>query len=113
MIKYEDAKRLMLTSAGRTAVERVGLDDADGRILAEDIVSDVDMPPFNKSAMDGYACRREDLGLDGLTVIDEIPAGCQPGREIRPGTCARIFTGAPVPEGAETIVMQEHVERVG
>ncbi len=113
MIQYEEAKRLTMSFTSQPASERIGLDEADGRILAEDIVSDVDMPPFDKSAMDGYACRREDLGSEGLTVIDEIPAGRWPSREIRPGTCARIFTGAPMPGGADTVVMQEHVERDG
>lgn len=93
--------------------ERVDLEQADGRILAEDIVSDVDMPPFDKSAMDGYACRREDFELGRLKVIDEIPAGSEPRQNIRPGTCARIFTGAPVPDGADVVVMQEHTERDG
>jgi len=113
MIAYESAKSLMLASAKTLPGERIDLERADGRILAEDVVSDIDMPPFDKSAMDGYACRREDLWRGGLTVIDEIPAGRRPGQTIRPGTCARIFTGAPVPVGADTVVMQEHVNRDG
>lgn len=113
MISYEDAKRLMLASVMTPSVERVDVGETDGRILAEDIVSDLDMPPFDKAAMDGYACRHEDLGLGRLMVIDEIPAGRRPRQAIRPGTCARIFTGAPVPDGADTVVMQENVERDG
>ncbi|MBP7635708.1 molybdopterin molybdotransferase MoeA [Candidatus Ozemobacteraceae bacterium] len=113
MIQYEDAMRLMLASAHSPSHERVDFGDADGRILAEDIVSDIDMPPFDKAAMDGYACRRQDLELGRLTVIDEIPAGRTSLQTIRPGTCARIFTGAPVPAGADTVIMQEHVTRDG
>ncbi len=91
--------------------------DALGRVLAEDLVSKVDVPPLDNSAMDGYAVRAADLPLAGQAGADaavvslpqgqRIAAG-QVGASLQPGTCARIFTGAPVPEGADAVVMQEH-----
>ncbi|MBP7502267.1 MAG: molybdopterin molybdenumtransferase MoeA, partial [Aquabacterium sp.] len=91
--------------------------DALGRVLAEDLVSQVDVPPLDNSAMDGYAVRAADLPLAGQAGADaatvslpqgqRIAAG-QVGASLQPGTCARIFTGAPVPEGANAVVMQEH-----
>ena len=76
------------------------------RILAEDIISDIDMPPFDKSAVDGYACRKEDLDKK-LRVIEVIQAGQYPQKEIQEGECTQIMTGAPVPKGADKIVMVE------
>ena len=91
--------------------------DALGRVLAEDLVSKVDVPPLDNSAMDGYAVRAADLPLAGQAGADaavvslpqgqRIAAG-QVGASLQPGTCARIFTSAPVPEGADAVVMQEH-----
>ncbi len=113
MISYDEAKALMLGAARFLPTENLPLDEAAGRILAEDLHSDIDMPPFDKSAMDGYACRRKDLASSHLVVIEEIPAGVWPQKAISQGTCARILTGAPVPEGADCVVMQEHTERDG
>ncbi len=113
MITYDEAKSLMLAAAKLLPPENVALDAAVGRILAENIHSDIDMPPFDKSAMDGFACRREDIVKGLLTVIEEIPAGAWPQKIIREGTCARILTGAPVPKGADCVVMQEYTERDG
>ena len=91
--------------------------DALGRVLAEDVVSTVDVPPVDNSAMDGYAVRTADLPLAGQADVEvavaslpqgqRIAAG-QVGAMLKSGTCARIFTGAPVPEGADAVVMQEH-----
>lgn len=83
----------------------VPLLDALGRVLAEDVVSTLDVPPLDNSAMDGYALRARDAGLP-LPVSQRIPAGAV-GEPLAPGTAARIFTGAPVPEGADAVVMQE------
>ena len=83
----------------------VPLLDALGRVLAEDVVSTLDVPPLDNSAMDGYALRACDAGLS-LPVSQRIPAGAV-GEPLAPGTAARIFTGAPVPEGADAVVMQE------
>ncbi|MBI3601013.1 MAG: molybdopterin molybdotransferase MoeA, partial [Nitrospinae bacterium] len=92
--------------------ETVGLDSANGRILAEDIFSDIDIPPFNKSSMDGYAVISEDLtSLPAeLDVIEEIPAGYFPTKRVIKGTASKIMTGAPVSEGADAVVMVENTE---
>jgi molybdopterin molybdotransferase len=95
---------------------RVPLDDALGSVLAEPITSPLDIPAWTNSAMDGYAARAEDVrGASAarplqLRVIEQIPAGSFPSRPIGPGECARIFTGAPLPEGADTVVRQEDTD---
>ncbi|MCL3782151.1 molybdopterin molybdenumtransferase MoeA [Prolixibacteraceae bacterium JC049] len=89
--------------------ETIDLADAIGRVLAEDVVSDVNVPPFNKAAMDGFACKKADFH-NWMTVVEEIPAGHFPKEKIEEAQCARIMTGAAVPEGADTVIMIEHVE---
>jgi len=79
------------------------------RILAEDIKSDIDMPPFNKSAMDGYACRRADLH-ESLNVIEIIQAGYLPQKTVGKNECAKIMTGAIVPKGADFVAKVENTE---
>lgn len=88
--------------------------DADGRVLAQDLVSALHVPPQDNSSMDGYALRCADVTQPGvvLPVTQRIPAGHH-GQPLKPGEAARIFTGAPVPAGADTIVMQEDCEPVG
>ncbi|MBN1675849.1 MAG: molybdopterin molybdotransferase MoeA [Kiritimatiellae bacterium] len=110
MIPFEQAYETAMANVHRLPAEAVGLSDALGRILAEDVTSDMDMPPFDKSAMDGYACRREDLGAE-LTVLETVPAGRPPTRAIGKGECSKIMTGAMVPEGADCVVMVEYTER--
>ena len=79
-----------------------------GRILAIDVIADRDSPPFAKSLRDGYAVRAADCQITAeLLVVDEIPAGVMPQKTIGPGETARIFTGAPIPDGADAVVMQE------
>ncbi|MDP3310136.1 MAG: molybdopterin molybdenumtransferase MoeA, partial [Polaromonas sp.] len=87
--------------------------DADGRVLAVDVVSALQVPPEDNSAMDGYAVRSTELSDEGvaLRVSQRIPAGSS-GSALEPGTVARIFTGAPVPAGADAVVMQEDCEPV-
>ncbi|GAG35861.1 unnamed protein product, partial [marine sediment metagenome] len=109
MVSYEEAFRTVMQAAIRLGDERVAMDAARGRVLAADVVSDVDMPPFNKAAMDGYACRREDLGNE-LTIVETVAAGSVPGKSIGPNQCAKIMTGAVVPEGADCVVMVEYTE---
>jgi len=95
---------------------RVALDDALGQVLAENIISPLDIPAWTNSAMDGYAARGDDVrgaSLEHarvLTVIEQIPAGHFPTRAIGPGECSRIFTGAPLPEGADTVIRQEDTD---
>ena len=111
MIKYEDAYNIIINSAIRLKTERIDFEESVNRILAEDICADMDMPPFNKSAMDGYACRRCDLS-EILTVIEDIPAGRLPQKSISARQCAKIMTGAPVPDGADCVIMVESTEVV-
>jgi len=77
--------------------------------LAEDVKSDMDIPPFDKSAMDGFACRRADLGNE-LTVVEIIPAGHVPQKPIETNQCSKIMTGSMVPNGADCVIMKEYVE---
>jgi len=112
MILFEEAYEIVMQYAHPLGTEQVGLTDLLNRIIAEDIVSDMDMPPFDKSAMDGYACRRKDLpGI--LTVVEEIPAGKIPEKKISQNQCAEIMTGAMVPEGADCVIIVEQTEQVG
>lgn len=91
-----------------SSVDRVPLLQAEGRVLAEAQVSALQVPPQDNSSMDGYAVRCAELAAPGvvLPVSQRIPAG-HAGEPLQPGTCARIFTGAPMPAGADTVVMQE------
>lgn len=96
-------------------IERLPLAEAAGRVLAEDVHAVVAVPPADNSAMDGYALRHADLAValaKGLPVSQRIPAGQAP-QPLRPGTLARIFTGAMLPAGADTVVMQEDSEVLG
>lgn len=97
-----------------TGTDEVDTFDADGRVLAQDLISALHVPPQDNSSMDGYALRCADVGAPGvvLPVTQRIPAGHH-GQPLKPGEAARIFTGAPVPAGADTIVMQEDCEPVG
>ncbi len=108
MLSFEKALETVLGSARPLGAESVDITDAANRVLAEDVKSDMDMPPFNKSAMDGYACRRADIANE-LEVIETIPAGYMPSKSVGPGQCAKIMTGAVVPEGADCVVMKEYI----
>ncbi|WP_019500998.1 gephyrin-like molybdotransferase Glp [Pseudanabaena sp. PCC 6802] len=95
--------------------DRIALTDALGRVLARDVASAMDFPHFDNSAMDGYALRYEDLAqTTKLSIVDaDIPAGTGVPKPLERGQCARIFTGGMLPEGADTVVMQEDAERDG
>lgn len=93
-------------------IEAVTLAQARGRTLARDIHAPIDLPPFDNSAVDGYAVRHADLAPQSetaLTVAERLTAGRAAAQPIAPGTAVRIFTGAPMPEGADTVFMQEDV----
>ncbi len=92
---------------------KVSLKKAHGRVLLETIPATRDQPPFAASAMDGYAIRRESLGAETLAVIGESAAGARFKGEVRLGEAVRIFTGAPVPDGCDLVVIQENVTREG
>lgn len=90
--------------------EIVKLRDVAGRVLAENVVAPVDLPPFDNSAVDGYAVRADDLRADGetrLRIIDRVTAGRAADHALKTGEAVRIFTGAPMPAGADTVFMQE------
>jgi len=109
LISVEQAIENILAKAEPVEqVEQVEILEALNRVLAEDLYSTIDVPGYDNSAMDGYAVRSEDCQSSGcmLTVMQRIPAG-QVGSALEPGSAARIFTGAPVPEGADAVVMQE------
>jgi len=109
ILKFDDAFEIVMDSARRLGTERIDIDRALNRVLAETIVSDMDIPPFNKSAMDGFACRRADLANE-LTIIETVPAGSLPKKTIGQNQCAKIMTGAVVPEGADCVIMVEYTE---
>jgi len=109
MITHEEALEIILKNGCLNEKETVSLLDCNTRILAEDIFSDMNMPPFNKSAVDGYACKNEDLP-GPLRILEVISAGNMPQYDVVTGTCSKIMTGAPVPNGADTVVMVEDTE---
>ncbi|MDT8308849.1 MAG: molybdopterin molybdotransferase MoeA [Bacteroidales bacterium] len=111
MIKFEEAISIISQFKEPLGKEYISFNTCLGRVLAEDILSDMDMPPFDKSAMDGFACRSKDL-LRHLTIVDTIAAGTTPKKVIGEGECARIMTGAPLPQGADCVIMVEHTEAV-
>lgn len=111
MIKFENALEVILQQAVAEGYEPVDLAFATGRVLAEDVVADMDMPPFNKSAVDGFACRRVDLH-ENLTVLETIAAGQIPAFTISKNQCSKIMTGAMIPAGADCVIMVEFTEEV-
>lgn len=113
LLTVDAALRIIATGVSCVdGVERVGLHAADGRILAEDLVAPIDLPPFDNAAVDGYAVRLSDLeGVTELPVDGRLAAGAPATRALLPMTTRRIFTGAAMPSGADTIFMQEDVRR--
>ncbi len=109
MISYDQALELVLGFGDPLDVRQVALLDAQGRVLGEDLRSPFPLPRFDNSAVDGYALGFP-LGDERWTVVRTIAAGEGSGPELRPGECARIFTGAPIPSKCIAIVMQEDVE---
>lgn len=112
---FEEALELLLSHARRVnQTELVTIENALGRVLAEAVTSQIAMPPWDNSAMDGYAVNTADLKVVGarLPVSQRIPAGIA-GVPLKAGTAARIFTGAPIPENANAVVIQEVCKQVG
>ena len=112
LISVEDALQRLLAWAEQTPIddpEAVPLAQADGRVLAAPLLAGLDLPPWDNSAMDGYALRLADGQGEPLSVSQRILAGGAP-QPLQPGTCARIFTGAPLPPGADCVEMQENTE---
>lgn len=112
-----DAQKIVLDAAPTLGCEKVGLLDALGRVLGEDIIAPRDNPPWNNSAMDGFAVRWEDIKKEHeitkpaeLKIIEDVAAGEVATKSVGPGEAIRIMTGAPVPDGADTVVRVEYTE---
>jgi len=115
MISVDEALARITRDLSPVPAETVALSEAAGRVLAEDVAARRTQPPVAVSAMDGYAVRAEDVAEvpATLTVIGEAPAGTAFEGAVGAGEAVRIFTGGPLPEGADTVVIQENVERTG
>src|SRR5512132_1333701 len=111
LTRLEDALKVVLDAVPVLGVEKISLLDALGRVLAEDIVADRDNPPWDNSAMDGFAVRYEDIRQEHavtmptlLKVIEQVPAGKFATKNVGKGEAIRIMTGAPIPQGADTVL---------
>ena len=117
LLPIAEAERLIAERIAPVAeVETVPLAAARGRVIARDVRAPIDLPPFDNSAVDGYAVRHADLAADGdtrLTIVDRVTAGRAATRALKPGEAIRIFTGAPMPAGADTVFMQEDTREEG
>lgn len=115
MIELEEAKELVLSRIQPVETEWVSITDAYQRVLGQDVISQIAMPPFARSPLDGYAYRAGEFDSQPLQllVVSEIPAGTFSEREILIGEAAKIFTGAPIPPGANCVVRMEDTEFVG
>src|SRR5258708_21971101 len=115
MISVQEARHRLLAPLTPLAAEQVALSGAVGRVLAEDVAARRTQPPFAVSAMDGYAVRAADVARvpARLRVVGSVPAGQAYAGAVGRGEAVRIFTGAPVPSGADAIVIQEDTERDG
>lgn len=115
MISVEEARRRLLAPLKPLGAEQVGLADAPGRVLAEDVAARRTQPPFAVSAMDGYAVRAADVVRvpARLRVVGSVPAGQAYPHPLNAGEAVRIFTGAPLPEAADAVVIQEDTSREG
>lgn len=109
MLPFEKALKIVLDEARVLSSEPVSINDSLNRILAEDIKSDIDLPQCDRAVMDGYACRRKDIDKE-LSIVEIIPAGKKPEKEIGPLQCAKIMTGASIPKGADCVIMVEHTK---
>ncbi|HEX9579847.1 MAG TPA: gephyrin-like molybdotransferase Glp [Gemmatimonadales bacterium] len=109
MLTPREAARTILSDVVPLPLERRPLAECLGRVLATDVVSPIDLPPWTNSAMDGYATRAADVSAPGveLRILETVHAGRFPVRPLGPGESTRIFTGAPLPEGADGVIRQE------
>jgi molybdopterin molybdotransferase len=108
MINIQSAIALILGEAKDFGSEEISMEDSYGRILSEDVTADRDYPPFNRSAMDGFALKHSDLSsCTEFKIIEEVHAGNLAEKKISKGTCIKIMTGAPVPEEADLVIKVE------
>lgn len=118
MIEPEEAKKIVLDSTGKLAPIEHDLMECLGLILAEDVISNIDIPPFDNSAMDGFALvssdtvRATEADPVALSIIETVPAGKIATRPVLSGTAIKIMTGAPVPPGADAVIPVEHAREV-
>jgi len=115
VLSVEEAQAHILSTVHVLGPERVPALEAAGRVLAEVVAADRDIPPVTNAAMDGFALRGQDMVADAvrLRVVDEVAAGHQAAAPVGPGEAVRIMTGAPIPEGADTVVRFEHTRLEG
>ncbi|WP_297548352.1 gephyrin-like molybdotransferase Glp [Thermococcus sp.] len=119
VVPLEKALEVIESFPLEPGVERVPLESALGRVLAEDVVSPIDVPPFDRATVDGYAIRAEDTFMASesepvkLKVVGEVNAGDFPDFELKPGESVYISTGAPLPKGADAVIQFEDVDREG
>lgn len=112
MISVQEAKEMISASVPVPKTKKLKLSEASGKVISKAVTATTDIPNFSQSSMDGYAIRYEDKDLI-LSVIGEMAAGTSRQLIIKPGQATSVFTGAPLPEGADTVVMQEKVQRSG
>ena len=116
MISVHEALTRVLETVSPLAGERISLLEASGRVLAEDVHSIREVPPFTNSAMDGYAVRHDDIQSAradqpvALSVLEVIQAGAVPTRTVEPRTASKIMTGAVLPAGADTVIKVEDTQ---
>ncbi|KIR02028.1 Molybdopterin biosynthesis protein MoeA [Lachnospiraceae bacterium TWA4] len=112
-VSVEEGLELLLQNCAPVEVETIALTKAIGRILAKDQISNENIPPFDRSPLDGYAVRAEDIKESSiehpviLTIIEEVPAGYAPTKEVNEGEAVKILTGAPIPKGADVVIKFE------
>jgi molybdopterin molybdotransferase len=109
MITFEEADKIVKQIAYKPEIEEIQTIDSLGRVLAQYIISKINMPPFDKSAMDGYALASKD-NSDKFQILETISAGSLPSKKIKKGQCSKIMTGAKLPPGADKVVMVEKTE---
>ncbi|MFA6121608.1 MAG: gephyrin-like molybdotransferase Glp [Sideroxydans sp.] len=111
-LKVSEAQQVIIDAVSAMSVERVALAQSLGRVLAEDVCANRDQPPYDVSAMDGYALRSADVANAPVTleIIEDIKAGDMPSKTVQAGQCARIMTGAPVPQGADAVLRVEDTQ---
>lgn len=113
-LKISCAQRVIFESVNMLDTEQVPLEQSLGRVLAQDILANRDLPPYDVSAMDGFAVRSSDLTTAPATlkIIEDIKAGDMPTMTVHPGQCARIMTGAPMPQGADAVIRVEDTQEM-
>ncbi|MDH4233598.1 MAG: molybdopterin molybdotransferase MoeA [Gallionella sp.] len=111
-LKVNEAQRVILESVPTLGAEPVKLEQSLGRVIAEEVRANRDQPPYDISAMDGYALRSDDLASIPATleIVEDIKAGDMPTKTLAPAQCARIMTGAPMPQGADAVIRVEDTE---